>query len=67
MAGPDTNIVDVAIIGAGFASLSAAHALREGGASIQVLEAQERPGGRVKTIQHADGGSLRGSGSGQGH
>jgi monoamine oxidase len=55
MAGPDTNIVDVAIIGAGFAGLSAAHALREGGAIIQVLEAQEQAGGRVKTIQHADG------------
>jgi len=47
--------VDVAIIGAGFAGLSAAHALRDGGAEVFVLEAQEVPGGRVKTIVHDDG------------
>lgn len=46
---------DVAVIGAGFSGLSAAHALRAGGASVQVLEAQEQAGGRVKTIRHADG------------
>lgn len=47
--------VDVAVIGAGFAGLSAAHALREDGAGIIVLEAQGEPGGRVRTITHADG------------
>jgi monoamine oxidase len=46
---------DVAIIGAGFAGLSAAHALRAGGASVLLLEAQEQAGGRVQTIRHADG------------
>lgn len=44
------NTVDVAIIGAGFAGLSAAHALRADGATIALLEAQEQPGGRVKTV-----------------
>ena len=47
--------VDVAVIGAGFAGLTAAHALRDGGATVILLEAQEQPGGRVRTITHADG------------
>ncbi len=47
--------VDVAVIGAGFAGLSAAHALRDGGAKVLVLEAQDVAGGRVKTIVHDDG------------
>lgn len=47
--------VDVAVIGAGFAGLTAAHALRDGGAKVILLEAQEQPGGRVRTITHADG------------
>ncbi len=53
--GAGMTIVDVAIIGAGFSGLSAALALREGGKSILVLEAQDAPGGRVKTVIHADG------------
>lgn len=47
--------VDVAIVGAGMSGLSAALALREGGKSVLVLEAQDVPGGRVKTVIHADG------------
>ena len=47
--------LDVAIVGAGFSGLSAALALREGGKGILVLEAQDVPGGRVKTVVHADG------------
>lgn len=47
--------VDVAIIGAGMSGLSAALALREGGKSILVLEAQDIPGGRVKTVTQPDG------------
>lgn len=47
--------VDIAVIGAGFAGLSAGLALRDGGADVLVLEAQEQPGGRVKTIMHGDG------------
>lgn len=49
------NTVDVAIVGAGFAGLSAAHALRDGGASVVLLEAQEQAGGRVKTVILDDG------------
>lgn len=47
--------VDVAIIGAGFSGLSSALALRDGGTRVLLLEAQDVPGGRVKTVVHADG------------
>jgi monoamine oxidase len=45
--------VDVAIIGAGAAGLSAAHALQRSGLSAIVLEARDRVGGRAHTITPA--------------
>ncbi len=45
--------VDVAIIGAGAAGLGAAHALKNSGLSIIVLEARDRVGGRGYTIKAA--------------
>ena len=39
----------VLVIGAGFAGLSAARALRQSGMNVIVLEARSRPGGRVLT------------------
>ncbi len=39
----------VLVIGAGFAGLSAARALRQSGMDVVVLEARSRPGGRVLT------------------
>ncbi|UPJ49972.1 FAD-dependent oxidoreductase [Bradyrhizobium sp. 200] len=42
--------VDVAIIGAGAAGLGAAHALKNSGLSVIVLEARDRVGGRAHTI-----------------
>lgn len=47
--------VDIAIIGAGMSGLSAALALRDAGKNILLLEAQDLPGGRVKTVVHDDG------------
>ncbi|GLR91464.1 flavin monoamine oxidase family protein [Bradyrhizobium iriomotense] len=43
--------VDVAIIGAGAAGLGAAHALKDNGLSVIVLEARDRVGGRAWTVQ----------------
>jgi monoamine oxidase len=46
---------DVAIIGAGAGGLGAAHALKDSGLSIIVLEARDRAGGRGHTIMAAPG------------
>jgi monoamine oxidase len=47
--------VDVAIIGAGAAGLGAAHALKDFGLSVIVLEARDRIGGRAHTVLAAPG------------
>src|ERR1051325_11465658 len=47
--------VDIAIIGAGAAGLGAAHALKNSGLSVIVLEARDRVGGRAHTIEAAPG------------
>lgn len=46
--------VRVAILGAGIAGLTAAYELRRAGYRCTVLEARERPGGRVWTIRGGD-------------
>lgn len=58
------------VIGAGLAGLRAADLLRRAGRSVVVLEARERPGGRVWTVRssfddglHAEAGAIRISGA----
>ena len=46
---------DVVVVGAGLAGLSAARDLAAGGADVAVLEARDRPGGRVVQTQLEDG------------
>ena len=46
---------DVIVVGAGLAGLSAARDLEAGGASVTVLEARDRAGGRVEQVELPDG------------
>ncbi|MEW5990580.1 MAG: flavin monoamine oxidase family protein [Chloroflexota bacterium] len=50
-----TRAADVAVIGAGFAGLSAARTLRRAGTSVVVLEARDRVGGRAYDVTLDDG------------
>jgi monoamine oxidase len=51
-----TRSVDVVVVGAGFAGLAAAHAVKAAGRSVLLLEARDRVGGRTLTIALPDGG-----------
>ena len=55
MAGRDVRDVDVAVVGAGLAGLTAARALSAAGASFLVLEARDRVGGRTLNEPIGDG------------
>lgn len=50
--------VDVAVVGAGYAGLSAARALQRAGLAVSVIEARERVGGRVLTERAASGAAI---------
>ncbi len=45
----------VIIVGAGMAGLSAAYELKKAGHKVQIIEMQERVGGRVKTFGEKEG------------
>ncbi len=51
----DGPMVDAVIVGAGLAGLAAARRLKRNGASVRVLEARDRVGGRVQSVRLASG------------
>jgi monoamine oxidase len=53
---------DVAVLGAGLGGLSAARDLVRSGADVIVLEARERPGGRVESVTLPDGRTVQAGG-----
>jgi monoamine oxidase len=60
-------MVDVAVLGAGLAGLAAARDLGRAGADVVVLEARERPGGRVEAVALPDGRTVQAGGEVIGH
>jgi monoamine oxidase len=52
---PERIESDVCVVGAGYAGLTAARRLTEGGKSVVVLEARDRVGGRIWTDHLSDG------------
>jgi monoamine oxidase len=62
-------VIDVAVLGAGLAGLSAARDLQRSGAGVIVLEARDRIGGRVEAVTLPDGRSVEAGGEvfGPGH
>jgi monoamine oxidase len=55
-------VFDVAVLGAGLGGLSAARDLALAGADVVVLEARERPGGRVEAVPLPDGRTVQAGG-----
>jgi monoamine oxidase len=58
----EVAVVDVAVLGAGLAGLTAAHDLTLAGADVLVLEARERVGGRVESVLLPDGRTVQAGG-----
>lgn len=54
-----SDIIDVAIVGAGLSGLQAAISLQEQGLSVVILEARDRVGGKTCSIQRPDGKGIQ--------
>lgn len=52
-------MIDVLVVGAGISGLACADRLRAAGARVQVLEARDRVGGRIRSVRPAGGGPVR--------
>jgi monoamine oxidase len=55
-------VIDAVVLGAGLGGLSAARDLVRSGADVIVLEARERPGGRVEAVTLPDGRTVQAGG-----
>ena len=53
------RVTDVLVLGAGLAGLAAARDLAQAGADVLLLEARERPGGRVERAELDDGRAVQ--------
>jgi monoamine oxidase len=60
-------VFDVAVLGAGLAGLAAARDLAQAGADVLVLEARDRPGGRVEEVMLPSGRVVQAGGEVFGH
>ncbi|WP_217912855.1 NAD(P)/FAD-dependent oxidoreductase [Miltoncostaea marina] len=49
---PGAPMLDCIVVGGGLAGLACAHGLVSAGRSVHVLEAEEAPGGRARTVWH---------------
>ena len=59
----ETLRADVVVVGAGFAGLAAARALRREGRDVVVVEARDRVGGRVTNVPVGQGQAVEGGGT----
>jgi monoamine oxidase len=60
-----SKLADVVVVGGGLAGLACADVLQRAGRTVTVLEARNRPGGRVYTVRKAFAGNQHAEGGGE--